>query len=93
MVVLVVRRAWPLLLPHTDLVAGLYFALLLMGGVGSMGAVQAGLARWALAWWERRKGAPPLTTEGETLLILLAFTLVQMMTLVLLVLFAGMFPV
>jgi hypothetical protein len=75
MVVLMVRRAWPLVVPHTALAAGLYIALLLIATLGGIGRLQAGLAGWGMAWCQRMRGDQPLTAQGEALLILLGFTL------------------
>ena len=88
MVVLMVRRAWPVVVPHTDLAAGLYIALLLIAALGSIGGLQAGLVSWGIAWWQRQRGDQPLSAQGETLLILLGLTLVWLGTLALIVVLA-----
>ena len=92
MVLVIVRRAWPMLVPHTHLVAGLYFGLLIMAGLGGMGTLQAGLAGWGIAWWQRRRGDQPLSAQSEALVIQLGFTLVWMVTLALILVLARAFP-
>ncbi len=85
MVVLIVRRAWPVVVPHTDLATGLYFALLLVAALGGMGRLQAGLASWGMVWWQRRRGGRPLSTQGEALIILLGLAVVWVGTLALII--------
>ncbi len=89
---LLVRRAWPAVAPHTHLVAGLYFGLMIMAGLGGMGILQEGLASWGVAWWQRRQGDRPLSAQSETLIILIAFTLIWMMTLTMVLRLARAFP-
>ncbi len=92
MVVLIVHRAWPMVVPHTHLAAGLYFVLLIMAGLGGMGRIQAGLAGWGISRWQRRRGDQSLTAQSEALLILLGFTLVWMMTLALILVLTRVLP-
>ncbi len=79
-------------MPHTTVAAGLYLGVLLLAAVGALGRLQGGVATWALAWWQRRRGEEPLTVEGEALLILLGFTLVWIVSLALLLVVARAFP-
>ncbi len=92
MVVVIVHRAWPMVVPHTHMAAGLYFTLLIMAGIGGMGRIQAGLASWGISRWQRLRGGRPLSAQEEALLILFGFTLVWMMTLALLLVMARTFP-
>ncbi len=93
MVVLIVHRAWPMVVPHTHLAAGLYFVLLIMAGLGGVGRIQAGLAVWGISRWQRLRGDQSLTAQSEALLILLGFTLVWTMTLAIILLLIHAFPV
>ncbi len=88
MVVLLVHRAWPVVIPHSDVAAGLYLGLLFMAALGGLGRLQGGLACWGLTWWERRRGQAPGSPQGEALIILLGFTLVWLGTLALLLVIA-----
>ncbi len=89
---LMVHRAWPLVVPHTPLTAGLYLGLLIIAAVGGMGMLQSELATWGIAWWQRRRGAQPLSAHQEALLILCGLTLVWLVTLALILLLARAFP-
>ncbi len=90
---LLVRRAWPMVVPHTHLAAGLYFGLLIMAGIGGMGMLQLELAGWGIASWQRRRGDQPLSVQEETFLILLGMTLVWLVALAVIFVLARAFPV
>ncbi len=66
---------WQAIKPSSDLISGMYLALLMLGALWASGAFVGGAAPKLIAWWQRRRGAMPLPILTEVRIILLTVTL------------------
>ncbi len=65
---------WQAVKPSSDLVWGMYFALIMLGGLWATGAFVGGIAPRLIARREKRRGVDALPLLTETRIILLTLT-------------------
>jgi hypothetical protein len=76
---------WQAVKPHTELVSGMYLALLMLGALWAVGAILGWSTPKLIAWQERRRGtaALPVLTEVRVILLTLAVVCVMMISIIL----------
>jgi hypothetical protein len=67
---------WQAVKPGSDLVSGMYFALVMLGGLWASGTFVGGIGPRLIAWWERRRGLDALSPLTQARIILLTLTMV-----------------
>ncbi len=67
---------WQAVKPTSDLVSGMYLALIMLGALWGVGAFVGGTAPKLIAWREKRWGMISLPALTEARIILLTLTMV-----------------
>ncbi len=67
---------WQAVKPTSDLVSGVYLALIMLGALWVLGAFVGSTAPKLIAWWERRRGGTSLPILTEARIVLLTLTMV-----------------
>ena len=83
---------WQALKPHSDIVAGLYLAILIVGALGLSGHVLLEVTSKLTAWWEARRGPAFLSARPEVAAFVLPLVALCILALLVILVCDGLLP-